>query len=424
MISTDPQGALAFAEALSTSKKLGFSSMAEAFLNHNALNQLTSFAMKCMPDNPDMDNWQTLILELNLKSNPTIAETIFQSGTWNRYNKERIAPLCEQKGLYLRALENYTDLKNIKRIIMSQGQAIPPEYMKHYIVNKLPAEHIPSVLQDILKYQRNTKLAVEIAKEVYSKVGVKELVEVFEGTGSNDGLFFFLGPLLDQTKDKKVYHKYIEACVKCNQMQEVEKVILNCVGYYDPERVLELFLSVKMIDPKPLIILCDKNGFIKEMVRYLWENQFFSYIELYSVKVNQQNAGVVLGTLLDLGAEENYVKQLLNTIGPNCNVESLVGEFEKRNRERLLESWLEQRAAEGNNSPSVHNALAKIAIDYDKDPIKFLAENRFYDVKTIGKYAESRDAHFAFTAYNRDPGTCDEEIFELTNKNFLFRLQA
>lgn len=125
---------------------------------------------------------------------------------------------------------------------------------------------------------------------------------------------------------------------------------------------------------------------------------------------------------MDLGAEENYIKQLLNTIGPNCNIDQVVEEFEKRNRERLLEGWLEQRANEGNNQVSVHNALAKIAIDYDKDPIKFLAENRFYDVKTIGKYAESRDAHFAFTAYNRDPGTCDNEIFELTNKNLLFRL--
>lgn len=70
-------------------------------------------------------------------------------------------------------------------------------------------------------------------------------------------------------------------------MSEVEKVIQNCVGYYDTDRVLDLFLSVKLVDPKPLIILCDKNGYIKEMVRYLWENQFFSYIEIYSVKVNQ-----------------------------------------------------------------------------------------------------------------------------------------
>lgn len=105
-----------------------------------------------MPDTPDMDNWQTLILELNLKSNPSVAETIFQTGKWNRYNRDRIAPLCESNRLYLRALENYTDLKNIKRILLSHGQNIPPEYMKSFITNKLPAEHIPSILSDILKY--------------------------------------------------------------------------------------------------------------------------------------------------------------------------------------------------------------------------------------------------------------------------------
>ena len=424
MVSTDPQGALSFANALSKSNKVGFSPMAEIFLNNNAINQLTAFALQNMPDNPDMDNWQTLILELNLKNNPSVAETIFQSGKWNRFNKTRIAPLCEQKGLYLRALENYQDLKNIKRILLNNAQMIPPEYLKAYIVNKLPSEHIPSVLTDILKYNRNTKLVVEIAQEVHSKVGVKELVDVFEASGSYDAIYFFLGPLLEQTKDQKVYHKYLEACIKCNQLIEAEKVIQNCSDYYDAEKVLDLFLSVKLADPKALVILCDKNGYIKEMIRYLWDNNFNSYIEIYVIKVNQANSGLVLGTLMDLGAEENYIRQLLNTIGSNCQIDSLVQEFEKRNRERLLETWLEQRANEGNNLPSIHNALAKIAIDFDKNPEKFLSENRFYDVKLIGKYAEQRDPHLAFTAFNRDPGTCDQEILDLTNKNNLYRLQA
>jgi clathrin heavy chain len=424
MVSTDPQGALSFANALAKSNKLGFSPMAEVFLNNNAINQLTAFSLQNMPDNPDMDNWQTLILELNLKNNPSVAETIFQTGKWNRFNKTRIAPLCEQKGLYLRALENYQDLKNIKRILLNNAQMIPPEYLKAYIVSKLPAEHIPSVLSDILKFNRNTKLAVEISQEVHSKVGLKELVDVFEAVGSYDAIYFFLGPLLEQTKDSKVYHKYLEACVKCNQLREAEKVIQNCGEFYDPEKVLDLFLSVKLADPKALVILCDKNGYVKEMVRYLWENQFNSYIEIYVIKVNQSNSGLVLGTLMDLGAEENYIRQLLNTIGSNCQIDSLVQEFEKRNRERLLETWLEQRANEGNTLPSIHNALAKIAIDFDKSPEKFLSENRFYDVKTIGRYAEQRDPHLAFTAFNRDPGTCDEEILDLTNKNNLYRLQA
>lgn len=44
------------------------------------------------------------------------------------------------------------------------------------------------------------------------------------------------------------------------------------------------------------------------MVRYLWNYNFKSYIEIYVIKVNSNNAGIVLGTLMDLGAEESYIK--------------------------------------------------------------------------------------------------------------------
>lgn len=424
MIRNDPQGALSFAKALTKSNKIGFGSAAEIFLNANAVTELTSYALEYMPNTPDNSNWQTLILELNLKSNPSVAETIFQTGKFTQYNKQRIAPLCEQKGLYLRALENYQEVKDIKRILMNNTMMIPPEYLKTYLTNNLPSEHVPSVLADILKFQRNVKLAVEVAQATYKKVGIKDLVDVFETANSYDAIFYFLGPLLDQTKDNKVYHKYIEACIKCNQLPEVEKVIQNCEGYFDADKVLEMLLSAKLSDPKALIVLCDKNGYIKEMTRYLWDNNFNAYIDIYVIRVNPNNAGTVLGCLMDLGAEENYIRQLLITIGNNCQVDVLVKEFVQRNRLRLLETWLEQRASEGNNSVQVHNALAKLAIDFDKSPERFLEENRYYDVKEIGKYAETRDPHLAYTAYKRDLGTCDQEIIELTNKNNLYRLQA
>lgn len=185
-----------------------------------------------------------------------------------------------------------------------------------------------------------------------------------------------------------------------------------------------MLLSSKLSDPKCLIILCDKNGYVKEMVRYLWENNFSAYIEMYVIRVNRENAGEVLGTLMDLGAEENYIRQLLNTIGGNCNLEGVVREFESRNRLRLLETWLEQRVNEGNTLQEIHNSLAKLVIDFDKSPEKFLTENKFYDAKKIGQYAETRDPHLAFIAYERDIGKCDDEIIELTNKNNLYRLQA
>lgn len=421
---TNPQSALNLAKGATRAGKVSYQPVAEIFLNCNLINELTSYSLENMPNSPDFSNWQTKILEMNLKANPSVAETIMQTGKWTFYNKSLLAPLFEQKGLYVRALENYSDIKDIKRVLLNNVHMIPPEYIRSYLINSLQAEHIPSVLTDFLKYNRNVKLAIEVAHATYKKAGVKELVDVFETVNAWDGVFFFLGPLLENSKDSKIYHKYIEACVKCGNLAEAEKVIQNCTGLYDPEKVLELLLSSKLSDPKCLVVLCDKNNYIKEMTRYLWENGFTIYIEMYVLQVNPANAGEVLGALLDLGVEETYVKQLLNSIGGNCRADSLVREFDQRNKLRLLESWLDKRIAEGNTQKEVHDALAKQVIDFDRNPEKFLSEDRFYDVKEIGRYAESREPQLAVIAYRRDMGTCDDEILDLTNKNSLYRIQA
>merc|ERR1719262_1352866 len=80
--------------------------------------------------------------------------------------------------------------------------------------------------------------------------------------------------------------------------------------------------------------------------------------------------------------------------------------------------------AEGNQDPSLHNALAMIYIDTNRDADAFLKSNAFYDSATVGKYCEDRDPHLAYTAYKRAWGSCDEQLVAVTNKNGLFRLQA
>jgi clathrin heavy chain len=138
--------------------------------------------------------------------------------------------------------------------------------------------------------------------------------------------------------------------------------------------------------------------------------------------VNNNASPQVLGTLIDLEVEESYLKQLLFNLRGSCPADELIAEFTKRAKHRVLEEWLEQRVAEGNSAQSIHNALAKIVIDTDKNPQKFLAENKFYDSKTIGKYCEETDSHLAVICYERDFGNCDMELIELTNKNTLYRV--
>lgn len=66
---------------------------------------------------------------------------------------------------------------------------------------------------------------------------------------------------------------------------------------------------------------------------------------------------------------------------------------------------------EGVEEPATHNALAKIYIDSNNNPERFLRENQFYDSRVVGRYCEKRDPHLACVAYER--GQCDEDLIKV-----------
>lgn len=90
----------------------------------------------------------------------------------------------------------------------------------------------------------------------------------------------------------------------------------------------------------------------------------------------------------------------------------------------MLQGWLEARNDQRRQDTALHNALAKIYIDINKDPQTFLINNQYYDSKVVGKYCEESNPELAFTAYKRAWGECDDEVIQVTNKNYLYRLQA
>ena len=342
---------------------------------------------------------------------------------WNQFNRPKIAMLCEQKGLFQRSLENYSELKDIRRVVLNT-HAIPPEWLISYF-SKLQAEWILTCIGDLLRHNRqNLQLAVQVAAANYQKLDLQACLKVFEGVGSFDGIYYFLGSIINNTNDQDIYFKYLEAAAKCNQMKEVERIIREKTDCYDPVKVKDFLKDIKLADPKPLIFLCDIHGYIDELTKYLYKNNFNRFIEIYLFKVNPNATPLVLGTLIDLECEENYIKQILYNIRGNCPIEPLVEEFDKRNKLRVLENWLDSRVAEGNQLPAVHNSLAKIKIDTNQDPQSFLINNQYYDSLIVGKYCEERDPHLAYTAYKRAWGQCDMELIEVTNKNSLYRLQA
>ena len=134
-------------------------------------------------------------------------------------------------------------------------------------------------------------------------------------------------------------------------------------------------------------------------------------------QVNPSRLPAVVGGLLDVDCAEDIVKNLILTVRGQFSTDELVEEVEKRNRLKLLMPWLEGRVHEGVNEPATHNALAKIYIDSNNNPERFLKENQFYDSEVIGKYCEKRDPHLACVSYER--GGCDMELIRV-RKNKIY----
>jgi clathrin heavy chain len=127
--------------------------------------------------------------------------------------------------------------------------------------------------------------------------------------------------------------------------------------------------------------------------------------------------------LLDVDCDEGIIKGLLASVTPSSiPIDELVSEVESRNRLKLLLPFLEQTLAAGNQQQAVYNALAKIYIDSNNNPEKFLKENDQYDSLVVGKYCEKRDPNLAYIAYRK--GQNDLELINITNENAMFKAQA
>lgn len=64
---------------------------------------------------------------------------------------------------------------------------------------------------------------------------------------------------------------------------------------------------------------------------------------------------------------------LLIVTAGQFSTDELVEEVEKRNRLKLLLPWLETRIHEGSTEPATHNAVAKIYIDSNNNPERYVA---------------------------------------------------
>ncbi|XP_014052792.2 clathrin heavy chain 1 isoform X6 [Salmo salar] len=391
----------------------------DVFMEYNLIQQCTSFLLDALKNNrPSEGPLQTRLLEMNLMHAPQVADAILGNQMFTNYDRAHIAQLCEKAGLLQRALEHYTDLYDIKRAVV-HTHLLNPEWLVNFF-GSLSVEDSLECLRAMLSanIRQNLQICVQVASKYHEQLSTNSLTELFESFKSFEGLFYFLGSIVNFSQDPEVHFKYIQAACKTGQIKEVERICResNC---YDPERVKNFLKEAKLTDQLPLIIVCDRFDFVHDLVLYLYRNNLQKYIEIYVQKVNPSRLPVVIGGLLDVDCSEDVIKSLILVVRGQFSTDELVAEVEKRNRLKLLLPWLEARIHEGCEEPATHNALAKIYIDSNNNPERFLRENPYYDSRVVGKYCEKRDPHLACVAYER--GQCDQELINVCNENSLFK---
>lgn len=66
--------------------------------------------------------------------NTQVAEAILSANMFSHFDKPKIAELCERAGLYQAALSMYTNIDDIKRVVVNTHM-IKPEFLVPFIVS-------------------------------------------------------------------------------------------------------------------------------------------------------------------------------------------------------------------------------------------------------------------------------------------------
>jgi len=321
--SANPQDAKPFAISISQQGLITPDECIQIFLGggKNDVPTCVGYLLEYLQERGDRDedaDLQTKLMELALTSQPRVAESIMQSESisFTKYNRLYIARMCEGAGLYQAALEHYEDLDDIKRLLqmaLSSG-AVEGEQLVNFF-GRLAVEDALVCLDDLLQFQNaqgNLQLVVEVAKQFSDTFLPANLIELFERHDCWSGLYFYLGSFVNFTQDPEVVFKYIQAAVEFNRIQQVE-LICRENSVYDPEQVKKYLIeSTKLKDPRPLIHVCDRHGYVHELTTHLYTNQLQRFIEVYVTKMNPSATPEVVGGLLDLNAPEDSIRDLVN----------------------------------------------------------------------------------------------------------------
>lgn len=139
-----------------------------------------------------------------------VADAIMGNQMFTHYDKAHIAQLCEKAGLLQRALEHYTDIYDIKRAVV-HTHMLNPDWLVNYF-GSLSVEDSLECLKAMMQanIRQNLQVCVKIASKYHEQLTTQSLIDLFESFKSFEGLFYFLGSIVNFSQESDVHFKYIQ----------------------------------------------------------------------------------------------------------------------------------------------------------------------------------------------------------------------
>jgi clathrin heavy chain len=231
LVRSNPPGALEFAKKLANNETgvqlIDANTVLEIFMSVNLLREATAFLLEALKQNRKEEGFlQTKLLEINfLGGMPQVADAILANEMFTHYDRAYIGRLCEQTGLAQRALDHYTDIADIKRVLQNSVGQLNPEGVVSFF-GSMPKEGSLEILKDLLarNIRQNLQLVVQVATKYSDPLGPDNLIKLLEDFKSFEGLYYYLGAIVNYSQLPIVHYKYIESAARMQQFKEVERV--------------------------------------------------------------------------------------------------------------------------------------------------------------------------------------------------------
>ncbi|CAB0015915.1 unnamed protein product, partial [Nesidiocoris tenuis] len=178
----------------------------DVFMEYALYQQSTAFLLEILKNNkPEEGHLQTRLLEINLAFAPQVANAILDNKMFTHYDKIRIGQICENVGLLHRALEHFSDLYDIKRVIV-QTHLLNHDWLVDFMKG-LSCQDCYDCLVTLMtsNVKQNLHLCVRIASKYHEQLTVQKMIEMFESFKCYEGLYYFLGSIVNSSTDEDVH---------------------------------------------------------------------------------------------------------------------------------------------------------------------------------------------------------------------------